>query len=136
MNGSFNVRRTLLPLIGTITNGKQARAVQGELVVISVTPRSSRRQIQTTHEERQLRKSLQLARDLGAKVIHLRGDVSDQLVKYCRTHHVSMLIIAHPSHSLWNGIIHGSVTSELLHKMPEIDIFVVGNKHQELEDAP
>ena len=29
-----------------------------------------------------------------------------------------------------------SVTTELLHKMPEVDIFVVGNKQQELEDVP
>jgi K+-sensing histidine kinase KdpD len=69
-------------------------------------------------------------------VTHLRGNVADQLIEYCRTNHVSILIIAHPSHSQWDGMLHGSVTNELLHKMPEVDVLVIGNNQQDHGDSP
>jgi K+-sensing histidine kinase KdpD len=40
---------------------------------------------------------------------------------------VSQLLIGHPTHSRWEEFLHGSVTSDILRKMPCVDVHVIGN---------
>jgi two-component system, OmpR family, sensor histidine kinase KdpD len=106
---------------------RTAAAVKGELIVVHVDPSEGRRQAQSVEDERHLRANLQLADELGANVVRLRGKVSEELIEYAMANHVSQLVIGHPSHSRWEEFLHGSVTGDILRKMPGIDVHVVGD---------
>jgi two-component system, OmpR family, sensor histidine kinase KdpD len=107
---------------------RMAAALDAELVVVYVEPSEGRRQAQTIEEERQLRLNLQLADELGARVVRPRGKVSDELINYARTNHVSQLVIGHPSHNRWEELIFGSVTSDILRQMPGMDVHVIPHR--------
>jgi two-component system sensor histidine kinase KdpD len=104
---------------------RTAAALKGELIVVHVDPSEGRRQAQNVEEERQLRANLQLADELGAKVVRLRGKVSEELIEYALANHVSQLVIGHPTHGRWEEFLHGSVTSDILRKMPCVDVHVI-----------
>lgn len=107
---------------------RTAAALKGDLVVVHVDPAEGRRQARTVEEERQLRANLQLADELGATVVRLRGKVSEELIEYARAHHISQLVIGHPTHGRWEEFLHGSVTSEILRKMPGTDVHVIADR--------
>jgi len=104
-----------------------ASSLKADLVCVHVEPSEGRRQVRSTEDDRALRSNLQLADDLGARVVRLRGKVSDELIAYARANHVATLVIGHPTHSRWSEFIHGSVTDDILRKMPDIDVHVVGS---------
>jgi two-component system sensor histidine kinase KdpD len=104
-----------------------AAALKGELIVVDVEPLEGRRKPQSVEDERRLQANLQFAEDLGAKVVHLRGKVSDEIIAYARANHVSQLFIGHPTHGRWEELLHGSITSDLLRKMPDIHVHVIAD---------
>lgn len=106
---------------------RMAAALKGELIVVHVDPTEGRRQAQNVEEERQLRANLQLAHELGARVVRLRGKVSDELIAYAQANNVATIVIGHPSHGRWEKFLHGSVTTDILRKMPGIDVHVVAD---------
>jgi len=108
-----------------------AAALRADLVVVHVDPASGHRQPQSVEEERQLRSNLQLASELGARVVRLRGKVSDELIAYARTNNVDTLVIGHLSHGRVEEFLHGSVTNDILRKMPGIDVHVMGESASE-----
>ncbi len=107
---------------------RMAAALDAELVVVYVEPSEGRRQAQTIEEERQLRLNLQLAEELGARVVRPRGKVSDELINFARANQVSQLVIGHPSHNRWEELIFGSVTSDILRQMPGMDVHVIPHR--------
>ncbi len=114
---------------------RMATALNAELVVISVDPAQGRRQAQSIEEERELRANLQLAEELGAKVVRTRGKVSEEMIGYARTNRVSQLVIGHPSHSRWEEFLFGSVTSDVLRQMPGIDVHVLPHRDPSRSNA-
>ena len=109
---------------------RMAAALKGELIVVYVEPTSGRRRAQTTEDERQLRANLQLADELGATVVRLRGNVAEELIEYARANRIVSIVIGHPQHGRWEEFLHGSVSSRILHDMPGIDVHVVANRPQ------
>ncbi len=109
---------------------RMAAALKGELIVVYVEPTSGRRRAQTTEDDRQLRANLQLADDLGATVVRLRGNVAEELIEYARANRIVSIVIGHPQHGRWEEFLHGSVSSRILHDMPGIDVHVVANRAQ------
>ena len=107
---------------------RMAAALRGDLLVVYVEPTSGRRQAQTVEEERQLRATLQLAHELGAKVVRLRGKVSEELIAYAQANQISQLVIGHPTHGRWQEFLHGSVTNDILRKMNGVDVHVIGEQ--------
>jgi two-component system, OmpR family, sensor histidine kinase KdpD len=104
-----------------------AAALKGELIVVHVEPAEERRRPQSAEEERRLQANLQLAEDLGARVVSLRGKVSNELIQYARANHVSQLFIGHPTHGRWEELLRGSVTSDILRKMPSIHVHIIAD---------
>ena len=104
---------------------RMAAAFKGELLVVYVEPDQGARQAQTVEDERQLRKNLQLADELGAQVVRLRGKVSDELIAYAKAHNVTHIVIGHPTHSRWEEFLQGSVSSDILRKMTGVDVHVI-----------
>jgi two-component system sensor histidine kinase KdpD len=104
---------------------RMAAALDGRLIVVHVDPSEGHRQAQSVEEERDLRSNLQLADELGARVVRLRGKVADELIAFAHANDVSQLVTGHPSHSRWQEFLHGSVTSDLLRKVRGIDVHVM-----------
>jgi two-component system sensor histidine kinase KdpD len=103
-----------------------AAALKGELIVVHVERAEVRRKPQSAQDEHQLEANLQLAEELGARVVHLRGKVSDELTAYAGSHHVSHLFIGHSSHARWKEFFQGSVTSSILRNAPGISVHAIG----------
>lgn len=104
---------------------RMAAALKSEFVVLHVEPKETRRRPQSLDEDRQLRSNLQLADELGATVVRLRGDVAEELTHFVKVNDVAHLVIGHPSHSRLHEFLHGSVTSKILRAVPEIDVHLV-----------
>jgi two-component system sensor histidine kinase KdpD len=81
----------------------------------------------TMEEDRQLRANLQLADELGATVVRLRGNITEELIAHVRSNRVTQLIIGNSAKGRWTELLHGSVTHELLRNLPGIDIHVMGD---------
>jgi K+-sensing histidine kinase KdpD len=62
--------------------------------------------------------------------VRLRGKVADELVAYAWAHNVATVVIGHPAHSRWEEFLHGSVTNDLLCKMPGVDVHVIAERDQ------
>lgn len=105
---------------------RTAAALKGDLVVVHVDPDDPRRQARNVEEERQLRSNLQVANELGAKVVRLRGKVSQELIAYARSHEMTQLVIGHPTHGRLEEFLRGSVSGDLLRSLRDVDIHVVG----------
>jgi two-component system sensor histidine kinase KdpD len=113
-----------------------AAALQAELVVVHVDPAEGHRQAQTIEQERRLRSNLQLADELGARVVRLRGKVSEELIAYARANHISTLVMGHPSHSRWQEFIRGSVSGNILRELPGMDVHVVADPDTSRAPSP
>ncbi len=102
-----------------------ASALKANLVVVYVEPERGPRGAQTIEDERHLRANLQLADELGAQVVRLRGKVSDQLVAYASANNATEIVIGQSRRGRWSEFIHGSVTHDLLRNLHGIDVRVV-----------
>jgi two-component system sensor histidine kinase KdpD len=107
---------------------RTAAALKGELIVVHVEPAEGRRQAQRIEDERRLRSNLQFADELGATVVRLTGKVSEELIAYARSVHASQIVIGHPTHGRWSELVHGSVTNDILRKLPGIDVHVIAER--------
>jgi two-component system sensor histidine kinase KdpD len=105
-----------------------ASALKADLVVVTVETERGTRAAQTQEDDRQLRTNLQLADDLGAQVVRLRGKVADEVVAYARAHKISQLVIGQSGRGRWGELVHGSVTHDLLRKAHGIDVLVVAER--------
>lgn len=104
---------------------RMAAALKTELVVVHVESSDASRRTQSVEAERQLRANLQLADELGARVVRLQGKIAEQLVSYARANKVTHLIIGHPAHGRWAELLHGSVTNAILRQARGIDVHVI-----------
>lgn len=102
-----------------------AAGLKGGITAVHVDPTEGRRRLHDARDERQLRENLEFAAGLGARVVTVRGKVADELIKYARETHASHLFIGHPSHGRWEEFLRGSVTRDLLRKMPGIQVHVI-----------
>ena len=102
-----------------------AADLKGDLHVVYVEPSQGHRRTQSLDEERELRKALQLADELGATVVRLRGRVADELIAYAMANNVTHVVIGHPTHGRWEEFLRGSVTSQILRSLKGIDIHVI-----------
>lgn len=106
---------------------RMASALKAEILVVYVEPERPARQPATVEDERRLRANLQLADELGATVVRLRGNVAEELIAYARAHNVTHLVLGHPTHSRWQEFLHGSVTGTILRSMPGVDVLIVAD---------
>ena len=81
-----------------IRRGWRMAAALAKLVLVYVEPQEGHRQTRTIEDERELRSNLQLADELGATVVRLRGKVADELIEYAKANNVGNVIIGHPTH--------------------------------------
>jgi two-component system sensor histidine kinase KdpD len=117
---------------------RMASALKAGLVVVYVEPEEGHRKAQTVEDDRLLRSNLQLADELGASIVRLRGKVGEELIEYIKANHVANVVIGHPTHGRWREFFYGSLTSQILRELPGIDVHVVaatGGKKNKTHDG-
>ena len=94
-------------------------------VVYVETPRSAPEKVSAT-AQRQLAENLQLAKELGAEVVTLKGpDVVDELVGFAREYNVTYVILGHSQRSRLEEFLRGSVINRFIREVGDIDVQVV-----------
>lgn len=70
--------------------------------------------------------SLNLAEQLGAKLIHLTGtDIATEILRFARENNISQIVIGKPLRSMLWGYIKGSPVSKLLHAQSDFEIHLI-----------
>ncbi|MGZ5481510.1 MAG: CBS domain-containing protein [Pyrinomonadaceae bacterium] len=73
-----------------------------------------------------LLENIRFAKDLGAKVIKLKGRrVADALIDYARKEGITHVVFGQSSRSRWDILIHGSVINRFLHEVRDASVHVV-----------
>ncbi|MBV9453158.1 MAG: universal stress protein [Rubrobacter sp.] len=94
-------------------------------VVYIETPREASEKISAT-AQRQLADNLQVAKELGAEVVQLKGkDIVSELVKFAREHKVTYVIVGHSNRSWWERLLRGNVLEHFIQEMGDVDVQVV-----------
>jgi two-component system, OmpR family, sensor histidine kinase KdpD len=72
---------------------------------------------------------LGFAEELGAQTAILSGHrVSDELIDFARSRHVSRILVGKPTRSRWVGALLGSLTDTLIRSSPDIDVYMVDTR--------
>lgn len=96
-------------------------------VVYVETPREAPNKISAT-TQRQIADNLQLARELGAEVVVLKGrDVVAEMLRFAREHNVTYVILGHSKRSRWEEFRRGNVINRFVREVGDIDVQVVSS---------
>ncbi len=114
---------------------RQARQIademKAEFYVVYVEPPFSKLSAQSLSN---LRANLQLAEDLGAKVITLNSqNVSAGVLNLARKLNISQIILGKPLRPRWRDITHGSVVDDIIRGASGIGVFVIPGSPVPLE---
>jgi two-component system sensor histidine kinase KdpD len=73
-----------------------------------------------------LAEALNLARELGAKIVTLSGmDVANEILRFAREYNINHIVIGKPLHSMLLGFWKGSPASRLLHTPSEFELHLI-----------
>jgi len=87
------------------------------------TPQDSRL---SPEKRRWITRTLNLAEQLGAKVVTIPGEsVAATAIEYARAHNITKIIAGKPVRSPWREALHGSVADKLIHSSGNIDVYVI-----------
>jgi two-component system sensor histidine kinase KdpD len=85
---------------------------------------------------RSLTENIRLAKELGAEVVRLEGtDVVGALADFARTKGITHAVFGRTGQTRLQERIRGSILSEFMRAVPEVDMLVVGERHED-EDGP
>ncbi|MBU0744877.1 MAG: DUF4118 domain-containing protein [Gammaproteobacteria bacterium] len=92
----------------------------------------SLQQVKYTEKSRnQLYRNINLAEELGAKVVSLSGsNIADEIVSFAKQKNVTLIITGLSQRSRWQEIIRGSVLNKLIKNASPINVLVVGSDLQ------
>ena len=89
------------------------------------TPQDSRL---SPEKRRWITRTLNLAEQLGAKVVTIPGEsVAATAIEYARAHNITKIIAGKPVRSPWREALHGSVADKLIHSSGNIDVYVISS---------
>lgn len=99
------------------------------------TPREELGRIRPEDYNR-LQESLDLARELGAQVIQLKGGkVADALIEFARRRGITHVIFGQSARSRWEILLRGSVINRFLSEVRDATVQVVPLEEREIADA-
>lgn len=92
----------------------------------------SLQQVQYTEKARtQLYRNINLAEELGAKVVSLSGNsIADEIIKFAKQKNVTLIITGLSQRSRWQELLRGSVLNHLVKNASPINVLVVGGSPQ------
>ncbi|GIM30720.1 hypothetical protein CPJCM30710_33860 [Clostridium polyendosporum] len=105
-----------------------ARKFKCELIIVNINctrvfmPKMTQKDIQM------LESHFKLAKQLGAKVVTLRGkSVSRELAKFATERYITQIIIGHSGKTKWESLIRGSTVTKLLKLTKNIEVHIIPN---------
>jgi two-component system sensor histidine kinase KdpD len=103
---------------------RMADGLRAEWIAVCVeTPSNSRL---SEKDRSRLTQNLNLAEQLGAKVVILSGhDPSEEIIVYARAHNISKIIVGKPIHPRWLDLMKGSFVDELVRQSGDIDVYII-----------
>jgi len=103
-----------------------AGRLNAELYAVHVeTPAESVRKI-STRDFRALLDNINLAADLGAEVVWLKGtDVLKCLLDFANEKKITQIIVGRTRYKLWNRLLRSSLTNQLINRASHFDVVVV-----------
>ncbi len=89
-------------------------------------------------DQENLKKNLNLARQLGARVVSIPAEnVAEAVVEYARLNNISQIVAGKPGLASHRGLLRGrSITDRILEQSGDIDVSVVQEKGTRLVRAP
>jgi two-component system sensor histidine kinase KdpD len=89
------------------------------------TPREEPRRIKP-EEQVALKENISFARELGAKVVKLKGKcVADALIDFARREGITHVVFGQSARSRWDVLLHGSVINRFLAEVRDATVQVV-----------
>ncbi|HKR11292.1 MAG TPA: universal stress protein [Pyrinomonadaceae bacterium] len=77
-----------------------------------------------------LQESIHFARELGAKVVRLKGrNVADALIEFARREGITHVVFGQTSRSRWDILLHGSIINRFLNEVRDAAVQVVPIEH-------
>jgi two-component system sensor histidine kinase KdpD len=77
-------------------------------------------------DREQLRRTMQLAEQLGAETVTLSGnDVVEEILTYARRRNVTKLVVGKPAEARWRDVLRGSFVERLARGSGEVDVYVI-----------
>jgi two-component system, OmpR family, sensor histidine kinase KdpD len=103
-----------------------AGRLNADLYAVHVeTPAESMRKISTS-DFRALLDNINLAADLGAEVVWLKGtDVLQCLLDFAHEKKITQIIVGRTHYNLWNRLLRSSLTNKLINRASHFDVVVV-----------
>jgi two-component system sensor histidine kinase KdpD len=94
-------------------------------VVYVETPREEPGRI-NPHDHAVLQENIRFAKDLGAKVVKLKGrNVADALIDFARREGITHVVFGQSARSRWDLLLHGSVINRFLREVRDATVQVV-----------
>lgn len=123
ISSNKNTERILL-----ITH-RMAADLEAEWYAVHV---ESLQQVRYTEKARnQLYRNMNLAEELGAKVVALSGNnIADEIVKFAKQKNISLILAGLSQRSRWQELIRGSVLNKLVKNASPINVLIVGGNTQ------
>jgi len=85
----------------------------------------------------QLDKNLNLAREMGAKIVRLSSEhLANEVITFARSKNVSLIIIGFSKRSKFEEVVRGSIVSEIVQKSDPIQVLVVPGTHERPKQPP
>jgi two-component system sensor histidine kinase KdpD len=80
------------------------------------------------HQSDELRRSLDLARELGARVVEVDGDsVADEILKFAREKRATYILMGQSKRSRLDEVVRGSLIAKIMRDGDYIDVLVVAD---------
>jgi len=84
---------------------------------------------------RSLTENIRLAKELGAEVVRLEGtDVVGALAEFARSKGITHAVFGRTGQSRLKERVFGSILSEFMRAVPDVDVLVVGERREEREE--
>ncbi len=109
------------PSLRLIRRGwRMAQKMNADSVALYVEEKES-----TEEEERILNDDFALAERLGIRVERTKGKPLDEIIRYCKEHNVTQLVVGHSQKSKLEQITKGTLINDLVRELRTVDILVV-----------
>jgi two-component system sensor histidine kinase KdpD len=77
-----------------------------------------------------------LTRNLGGEMIKLEGEsVADALTRFAHDQQATFVVMGQPTRSRFTEILRGSLITEIMRRMRDVDVLVAGNREREERSA-
>jgi two-component system, OmpR family, sensor histidine kinase KdpD len=99
---------------------RMAQRLHGEALVVYVDDEPV-----GIKEQKILDSDITLAERLGLKTVKLKGNTTQELIRFARENSITQIVLGHSSRSRWQEILKGSIATELARALKTVDIMLV-----------